>query len=124
MPEAGSGLRVRNSLGLKSVNCNWIALLTVDRPISFRPFWREFRFWSRGTPLASSGLGVAICTCTPPQQRHFKSACGRTGELIAGDARGLDMTVEVKDMKHLEKVIKSIRDVSGVIDVERVYSRG
>jgi (p)ppGpp synthase/HD superfamily hydrolase len=31
------------------------------------------------------------------------------------------MTVEVKDMKHLEKVIKSIRDVSGVIDVERVY---
>jgi guanosine-3',5'-bis(diphosphate) 3'-pyrophosphohydrolase len=44
-------------------------------------------------------------------------------EATTADHRGeLDMTVEVKDMKHLEKVIKSIRDVSGVIDVERVYS--
>jgi hypothetical protein len=25
------------------------------------------------------------------------------------------------DMKHLEKVIKSVRAVSGVLDVERVY---
>ena len=31
----------------------------------------------------------------------------------------IDMTVEIKDVKHLEKVIKSIKDVQGVIDVER-----
>jgi GTP diphosphokinase / guanosine-3',5'-bis(diphosphate) 3'-diphosphatase len=35
----------------------------------------------------------------------------------------IGMTVEIKDMKHLEKVIKSLRGVQGVLDVERAPSR-
>ena len=36
------------------------------------------------------------------------------------DQRGrIDMTVEISDVKHLQKVIKSIRSVEGVLDVER-----
>ena len=36
------------------------------------------------------------------------------------DRRGhIDMTVEISDMNHLEKVIKSLRAVDGVVDVER-----
>jgi guanosine-3',5'-bis(diphosphate) 3'-pyrophosphohydrolase len=31
----------------------------------------------------------------------------------------IDMTVEIRDMKHLEKVIRSIKGVQGVLDVER-----
>jgi GTP pyrophosphokinase len=31
----------------------------------------------------------------------------------------IDMTVEISDLKHLEKVIKSLRGVDGVLDVER-----
>jgi guanosine-3',5'-bis(diphosphate) 3'-pyrophosphohydrolase len=31
----------------------------------------------------------------------------------------IDMTVEIRDVKHLEKVIKSIKGVQGVIGVER-----
>jgi GTP pyrophosphokinase len=31
----------------------------------------------------------------------------------------IDMTVEIKDVKHLEKVIKSIKAVEGVLGVER-----
>jgi (p)ppGpp synthase/HD superfamily hydrolase len=31
----------------------------------------------------------------------------------------IDMTIEIDDMKHLEKVIKSLRGVDGVIGVER-----
>jgi len=31
----------------------------------------------------------------------------------------IDMTVEIQDVKHLEKVIKSIRGVEGVLGVER-----
>jgi GTP pyrophosphokinase len=31
----------------------------------------------------------------------------------------IDMTVEISDLKHLEKVMKSLRSVSGVLDVER-----
>jgi GTP pyrophosphokinase len=36
------------------------------------------------------------------------------------DQRGrIDMTVEISDVKHLQKVIKSLRSVDGVVDVER-----
>jgi len=35
----------------------------------------------------------------------------------------IDVTVEIKDMKHLEKVIKSLRKVDGVLDVGRAASR-
>jgi GTP diphosphokinase / guanosine-3',5'-bis(diphosphate) 3'-diphosphatase len=41
-------------------------------------------------------------------------------EARTGDQRGrIDLTVEIKDVKHLEQVIKSIRGVKGVLDVER-----
>jgi GTP pyrophosphokinase len=41
-------------------------------------------------------------------------------EATTGDRRGrIEMTIEIKDLKHLEKVIKSIRGVEGVLDVER-----
>jgi GTP pyrophosphokinase len=40
----------------------------------------------------------------------------RTGD----DAQArIDMTVEISDVKHLERVIKSIKGVQGVIGVER-----
>jgi guanosine-3',5'-bis(diphosphate) 3'-pyrophosphohydrolase len=36
------------------------------------------------------------------------------------DSHGrIDMTVEISDVKHLQKVIKSLRSVDGVVDVER-----
>ena len=35
----------------------------------------------------------------------------------------IDVTVEIKDVKHLEKVIKSLRKVDGVLDVERAATR-
>ncbi len=36
----------------------------------------------------------------------------------------IDMTVEISDLKHLEKVIKSLRGVDGVLDVERAGRAG
>jgi GTP diphosphokinase / guanosine-3',5'-bis(diphosphate) 3'-diphosphatase len=40
---------------------------------------------------------------------------------VADDNRGrIEVTVEVFDVKHLEKVMRSVRNVPGVIDVERV----
>jgi len=36
------------------------------------------------------------------------------------DSRGrIDMTVEISDLKHLQKVVKALRSVEGVVDVER-----
>jgi GTP pyrophosphokinase len=35
----------------------------------------------------------------------------------------INMTLEIRDLKHLEKVLKSLRKVSGVVDVERAPTR-
>jgi GTP diphosphokinase / guanosine-3',5'-bis(diphosphate) 3'-diphosphatase len=44
----------------------------------------------------------------------------RNVEARADDQMGrIDMTVEISDLKHLQKVIKSLRSVAGVVDVER-----
>jgi len=44
----------------------------------------------------------------------------RNVEATVDDQRGrIDMTVEISDLKHLQKVIKSLRSVEGVLDVER-----
>ena len=40
------------------------------------------------------------------------------------DQRGsIRMTVEISDVKHLERVMKSVRDVDGVLAVERAGPR-
>ena len=44
----------------------------------------------------------------------------RNVEARSDDQMGrIDMTVEISDVKHLQKVIKSLRSVEGVVDVER-----
>jgi guanosine-3',5'-bis(diphosphate) 3'-pyrophosphohydrolase len=44
----------------------------------------------------------------------------RNVEATTTDQMGrIDMTVEISDLKHLQKVIKSLRSVEGVVDVER-----
>jgi GTP pyrophosphokinase len=63
------------------------------------------------------GMLAAVSTKVSGMNTNIRSM-----EATTDDQRGrIDMTVEISDMKHLEKVIKSIRGVSGVIDVERVY---
>ena len=48
----------------------------------------------------------------------------RTLEASSHEREGrIEMTVEINDMKHLEKVIKSLRAVDGVIEVERASAR-
>jgi GTP pyrophosphokinase len=44
----------------------------------------------------------------------------RNVEATTTEAMGrIDMTVEISDVKHLQRVIKSLRSVAGVVDVER-----
>ncbi|HEX2455581.1 MAG TPA: bifunctional (p)ppGpp synthetase/guanosine-3',5'-bis(diphosphate) 3'-pyrophosphohydrolase [Vicinamibacterales bacterium] len=44
----------------------------------------------------------------------------RNVEATVDDQMGrIDMTVEISDVKHLQKVIKSLRSIDGVVDVER-----
>ena len=41
-----------------------------------------------------------------------------------GQHARIDVTIEISDLKHLEKVIKSLRGVDGVLGVERAGRAG
>ena len=62
------------------------------------------------------GLLAAVSAKIADLNTNIKNMEARTDE--ARRAR-LDMTVEISDLKHLEKVIKSLKAVNGVLGVER-----
>src|SRR5216117_3059529 len=62
------------------------------------------------------GLLAAVSARVADINTNIKNMEARTDE----DRRArIDMTVEISDLKHLEKVIKSLRAVDGVLGVER-----
>jgi GTP pyrophosphokinase len=62
------------------------------------------------------GLLAAVSAKIADINTNIKNMEARTDE--GANAR-IDMTVEISDLKHLEKVIKSLRGVEGVLGVER-----
>jgi GTP pyrophosphokinase len=62
------------------------------------------------------GLLAAVSARVADINTNIKNMEAHTDE----DRRArIDMTVEISDLKHLEKVMKSLRGVDGVLDVER-----
>jgi GTP pyrophosphokinase len=62
------------------------------------------------------GLLAAVSTKIADINTNIKNIEARTDE---DQHARIDMTVEISDLKHLEKVIKAVRGVEGVIGVER-----
>src|SRR3954453_15855509 len=62
------------------------------------------------------GLLAAVSAKIADINTNIKNMEARTDE---GAHARIDMTVEISDLKHLEKVIKSLRGVEGVLGVER-----
>jgi GTP pyrophosphokinase len=62
------------------------------------------------------GLLAAITTLLADMKTDIRDAEARTFD---DRTASIELTVKVQDAKHLDRVVKSIRDVSGVIDVER-----
>jgi guanosine-3',5'-bis(diphosphate) 3'-pyrophosphohydrolase len=54
--------------------------------------------------------------------KDIKTNIRASNAAVASDDRGrIEVTVEVFDLKHLDKVMSSIRKVPGVLDVERIH---
>jgi GTP pyrophosphokinase len=54
------------------------------------------------------------------EQSNIRSLEAQADSKYAGEGAVIDMTVEVRDKKQLERVVSAIRRISGVRDVERV----
>ena len=71
--------------------------------------------------LDRKGLLAAVSAKIADINTNIKNMEARTDE---GAHARIDMTVEISDLKHLEKVIKSLRGVEGVLGVERAGRAG
>ncbi len=67
------------------------------------------------------GLLAAVSAKIADINTNIKNMEARTD---ADQRARIDMTLEITDLKHLEKVIKSLRGVDGVLDVERAGRAG
>ncbi len=67
------------------------------------------------------GLLAAVSAKIAGINTNIKNMEARTGD---GQHARIDVTIENSDLKHLEKVIKSLRGVEGVLGVERAGRAG
>jgi GTP pyrophosphokinase len=67
------------------------------------------------------GLLAAVSAKIAGINTNIKNMEARTGE---DQHARIDVTIEISDLKHLEKVIKSLRGVEGVLGVERAGRAG
>jgi GTP pyrophosphokinase len=54
------------------------------------------------------------------EQSNIRSLEARGDDLRNGDGAVIDMTIEIKDKKQLERVLSAVRRISGIRDVERI----
>ncbi|HBY60334.1 MAG TPA: GTP pyrophosphokinase, partial [Solibacterales bacterium] len=66
------------------------------------------------------GMLNQLTTVLFNESSNIRSLEARPDDQRSGDGAIVDMTVEIKDKKQLERVVAAIRRISGVRDIERV----
>ena len=68
------------------------------------------------------GVLAAVSAKIADINTNIKNMEARTGD--ENQHARIDVTVEISDVQHLDRVIKSLRSVHGVLDVERTGRAG
>jgi GTP diphosphokinase / guanosine-3',5'-bis(diphosphate) 3'-diphosphatase len=64
-----------------------------------------------------------LTTALVNEQTNIRSLEARAAESKLAEGAVIDITLEVKDKKQLERVVSAIRRISGVRDIERVQQQ-
>ena len=67
------------------------------------------------------GLLHQITSILHNENSNVRSLEARTDYSSSGDSASIEMTIDVRDKKQLEKLCGAIRRISGVRDVERTH---
>jgi GTP pyrophosphokinase len=65
------------------------------------------------------GMLNQLTSVLAAEQSNIRSLEATSDEKRGSDGAKIDMTVEIRDKKQLERVVAAIRRISGVRDVER-----
>jgi GTP diphosphokinase / guanosine-3',5'-bis(diphosphate) 3'-diphosphatase len=67
------------------------------------------------------GLLAQLTSVLSSENTNIRSLEART-EVNAADGALVEMTVDVRDKKQLEKLVSAMRRISGIRDVERLFN--
>ncbi len=65
------------------------------------------------------GLLAQITSVLASENSNIRSLEASTGDKRSSDGAVIDMTIEIRDTKHLQRVVSAVRRISGIRDVER-----
>ncbi len=113
-------------VSVHSATCPNVVNLMYDPERRIEVEWDKARASTAGTHYTvrltmevedRKGVLAAVSAKIADINTNIKNMEARTGD---PDQRArIDVTVEISDLKHLERVIKSLKSVNGVLDVER-----
>jgi GTP pyrophosphokinase len=112
-------------VAVHSLNCSNVQnlLYEVERKIDVEwarstsaPFPVKFTVLTEDRPGMLSQLTTALFN----EQTNIRSLETRSDDIHNTAGAIIDMTIEVKDKKQLERIVTAIRRISGVRDIERV----
>ena len=114
-------------VSVHSATCSNVVNLLYDPERRIDVEWDKGNEGSRYTVKLTmevedrQGLLAAVSAKIADINTNIKNMEARTDE---GENARIDVTIEISDLKHLEKVIKSLRGVDGVLGVERAGRAG
>jgi GTP diphosphokinase / guanosine-3',5'-bis(diphosphate) 3'-diphosphatase len=92
----------------RKIDVEWARATTQDFPVKVMVYTDD-----------RPGMLNQLTSVLFAEQSNIRSLEARGDDKRNGEGAVIDMTVEIKDKKQLERVVSAIRRISGVRDVER-----
>jgi GTP pyrophosphokinase len=115
-------------IAVHSINCTNVQNLMYDVERKIEVEWARAASHSFPVKMQAHtedrpGMLSQITTALFNEQTNIRSLETHAGDGRTGEGAIVDMTLEVKDKRQLERVVSAIRRISGVRDIERVNER-
>jgi guanosine-3',5'-bis(diphosphate) 3'-pyrophosphohydrolase len=110
-------------VSVHTVDCPNAGELTFDKERLIEVSWGDFKVGAHATVKISvrtedkPGLLASVSSSISATEANITHAEAITGE---DKQATLNFTIDIKDIDHLNKVIKNISSINGVLDVKRV----
>jgi len=109
-------------ISIHTMDCPNVADMTVDKERMVEVTWGEFKSGAHAVKIAvltqdKPGILASVSSSISAAEANISHAEVTTD---ADKRASLNFTIEISDVEHLNRIIKSIASVDGVMDVKRV----
>jgi len=109
-------------ISIHTLDCPNVADMTIDKERMVEVTWGEFKSGAHAVKIAvltqdKPGILASVSSSISAAEANISHAEVTTG---ADKQASLNFTIEISDVNHLNRIIKSIASVDGVMDVKRV----